>query len=79
MLPGVNGITKLEYLSMIDALALEKVFVRTTPILEKFRIAGRVGAIFNQALCALPIVDEAFGHNLVTVLRKPKAILHSNA
>lgn len=70
VLPTLNGMTKRGFLRIIRSINFEPLFLRSTPILERFPVAGRFGVAANRLLCSVPLMDEALGHNLVTVLRK---------
>lgn len=70
-LPGLNGLRKREYVELVRAAGFEIEELRSTPILEKFRAFGRVGAVANRALNRIPGLDEYLSHNLVSILAKP--------
>jgi SAM-dependent methyltransferase len=71
VLPTLNGISRRQYLGIMRAIGMEPLFLRATPILEKFPVGGGLGTRVNQLLCAVPGLDEAFAHNLVSVYRRP--------
>jgi ubiquinone/menaquinone biosynthesis C-methylase UbiE len=70
VLPTLNGMTKREFQKIIAATPMDVVHMRTIGILEHFQALGSFGAQMNRAICTVPLLDEAFGHNLVSVLRK---------
>jgi 2-polyprenyl-3-methyl-5-hydroxy-6-metoxy-1,4-benzoquinol methylase len=70
-LPGLNGMTKPEYLALVKSAGFSIDYLRSIPVLEKFRVLGTVGRLINGALAQLPRCDEYFSFNLVSILRKP--------
>jgi len=71
-LPTVNGMTKPEYLRLLRKAHLQLAYCRATPILEKWQFLGRLGSWLNRCLTLLPVADEMFSSNLVTLSTKPK-------
>ena len=71
-LPSLNGLTRNEYVGLLAERDLEVVHLRSTPILEKFPVGGKLGMAVNHALYQLPMGKELFSHNLVSVLRNNK-------
>jgi 2-polyprenyl-3-methyl-5-hydroxy-6-metoxy-1,4-benzoquinol methylase len=75
-LPTLNGLTKAQFVRLLRGTELTIERLTSRPLLDKWRIAGQPGAALNRALCAIPVLDELFSHNLTTVLRKPAELLH---
>jgi len=71
-LPTLNGLTRQEYVGLLAERDLEVVHLRSTPILEKFPLGGKLGVAINRGLHRLPMGKELFSHNLVSVLRNNK-------
>jgi ubiquinone/menaquinone biosynthesis C-methylase UbiE len=71
VLPTLNGLSGRDYEGLVRKVGLIPEFCRTTPILERFPAAGVFGGWINRALCAVRVLAEPLGHNLVSVLRKP--------
>jgi hypothetical protein len=69
-LPSVNGMTGREYLQLIKEIGFQVEYLRSTPILERYRVLGGVGAALNRALTSLPPLEEPLSFNLVSILRK---------
>ncbi len=71
VLPTLNGLTKSEYADLLRQIGFKVEYMYSTPILAKFQVLGKAGAIFNDLLMRVPGLDEGFAHNLVSILRKP--------
>ncbi len=69
-LPGLNGITKQEYIELINSIGFQIIEMKSTPILEKFPLLGNTGVAINRMLNRFPSLDEYFSHNLVSILKK---------
>jgi hypothetical protein len=70
VLPTLNGMTGKEYASIVCDTGFSIETLRVRPLLEKFRILGRIGSRLNGLLCSLPYLDEMLSLNLISVLRK---------
>jgi SAM-dependent methyltransferase len=70
-IPTINGMTKRDFARVVAQSGFETRQLRTRPLLEKYRVAGHFGALLNQALCAIPGLDEPLGFNLTAILSKP--------
>lgn len=70
VLPTLNGLTKQEYSDLLRQIGFKVEYMHSTPILAKFHFLGRPGAMFNELLMRFRGLDEAFAHNLVSILRK---------
>jgi SAM-dependent methyltransferase len=68
-IPTINGMTGKEFLSLLKNF--EVLYVGATPLLAKFRILGRLGAMIN-GLFSSPYSTwgEALSFNLVCILEK---------
>ena len=69
-IPGLNGLTKPEYKDIVKSCGFQIREFQSRPILGKFRLLGKVGALINRLLITVPRLDEHFSHNLVSVLSK---------
>jgi ubiquinone/menaquinone biosynthesis C-methylase UbiE len=69
-IPTINGMTSQEFLSLLKDFNI--LYVNATPLLSKFRILGRLGAMIN-GLFSSPYSawGEAVSFNLVCILEKP--------
>jgi ubiquinone/menaquinone biosynthesis C-methylase UbiE len=71
VLPTLNGMTGKEYREIVQAAGFRIETFRFRPLLDKFRILGRLGAQANKWLCSVPSLEERLSLNLTSVLRKP--------
>ncbi len=69
-LPLLNGMTGGEYLRLVEECGFRLVYVRYTPILERFPLLGGPGKAANRFLVKVPVLAEYFAHNLVSVLSR---------
>lgn len=69
-LPLLNGMTRSEYIKLVRETGFTVQEMRSTPVLEKFPLLGKFGAIANRVVQAMPGCNELFSHNLVSVLQK---------
>jgi len=74
VLPTLNGMTGKEYAEIVQAAGFRIETFRFRPLLDKFRILGRLGAQANKWLCSVPGLGERFSLNLTSVLRKPQRV-----
>jgi 2-polyprenyl-3-methyl-5-hydroxy-6-metoxy-1,4-benzoquinol methylase len=70
VLPTLNGLTKRRFEDLVHGSGFEIEQMTSRPLLEKWRVAGQVGAAVNRALCRVPGLDARLAHNLTAVLRK---------
>jgi ubiquinone/menaquinone biosynthesis C-methylase UbiE len=69
-LPSLNGLTKPEYIQLIQQAGFHTIHLKSTPILEKFPLLGKIGIAVNQFINNQSGLDELFSHNLVSILSK---------
>lgn len=69
-LPSLNGLTKPEYIELIQQAGFHIIHLKSTPILEKFPLLGKMGIAVNQFINKQSGLDEFFSHNLVSILSK---------
>ncbi len=69
-LPSLNGLTKPEYIELIQQTGFHIIHLKSTPILEKFSLLGKMGIAVNQFINNQLGFDELFSHNLVSILSK---------
>jgi hypothetical protein len=65
--------TKQQFVQTVRAVGFTVRDLASRPLLDKYRVAGRLGALVNRALCAIPWLDERLAFNLTAILTKPWA------